>query len=121
MVEALNAWINLSKAYNTWQSNEKVQKNAMITLNMTTEKVKKGEASKMEQLQIEQQFRTYQTLTMTSKLAYDTAVERFRTVWKFTPKNIDQMPIPVADLLGFIPELGTNIENNTTIFSSILL
>ena len=115
MVEALNAWINLSKAYNTWQSNEKVQKNAMITLNMTTEKVKKGEASKMEQLQIEQQFRTYQTLTMTSKLAYDTAVERFRTVWKFTPKNIDQMPIPVADLLGFIPELGTNIENNTTI------
>ena len=55
------------------------------------EKVKKGEASKMEQLQIEQQFRTYQTLTMTSKLAYDSAVERFRTVWKFTPKNIDQI------------------------------
>jgi len=115
MVEALNAWINLSKAYNTWQSNEKVQKNAMITLNMTTEKVKKGEASKMEQLQIEQQFRTYQTLTMTSKLAYDSAVERFRTVWKFVPKNIDQMPMPVADLLGLIPESGTNIENNTTI------
>tara|TARA_B100001057_G_scaffold181364_2_gene182117 strand:- start:1028 stop:2623 length:1596 start_codon:yes stop_codon:yes gene_type:complete len=115
MIEALNAWINLSKAYNNWQSNMKVQKNAMTTLKMTTEKVKKGEASKMEQLQIEQQFRTYQTLTMTSKLAYDSAVERFRTVWKFTPKNIDQMPMPVADLLGFIPVAGTNIENNTTI------
>ncbi len=115
MVEALNAWINLGKAYNNWQSNMKVQKNAMTTLKMTTEKVKKGEASKMEQLQIEQQFRTYQTLTMTSKLAYDSAVERFRTVWKFTPKNIDQMPMPVADLLGMIPTAGTNIENNTTI------
>ena len=115
IVEALNAWINLGKAYNNWQSNMKVQKNAMTTLKMTTEKVKKGEASKMEQLQIEQQFRTYQTLTMTSKLAYDSAVERFRTVWKFTPKNIDQMPMPVADLLGMIPTAGTNIENNTTI------
>ena len=115
MVEALNAWINLGKAYNNWQSNMKVQKNAMTTLKMTTEKVKKGEASKMEQLQIEQQFRTYQTLTMTSKLAYDSAVERFRTVWKFTPKNIDQMPMPVADLLGFIPEAGANIKDNTTI------
>ena len=115
IVEALNAWINLGKAYNNWQSNMKVQKNAMTTLKMTTEKVKKGEASKMEQLQIEQQFRTYQTLTMTSKLAYDSAVERFRTVWKFTPKNIDQMPMPVGDLLGMIPTAGTNIENNTTI------
>ena len=115
MVEALNAWINLGKAYNNWQSNMKVQKNAMTTLKMTTEKVKKGEASKMEQLQIEQQFRTYQTLTMTSKLAYDSAVERFRTVWKFTPKNIDQMPMPVADLLGFIPQAGANIKDNTTI------
>jgi outer membrane protein TolC len=115
MVEALNAWINLGKAYNNWQSNMKVQKNAMTTLKMTTEKVKKGEASKMEQLQIEQQFRTYQTLTMTSKLAYDSAVERFRTVWKFTPKNIDQMPMPVSDLLGMIPEAGTNVKNNTTI------
>ena len=115
IVEALNAWINLGKAYNNWQSNMKVQKNAMTTLKMTTEKVKKGEASKMEQLQIEQQFRTYQTLTMTSKLAYDSAVERFRTVWKFTPKNIDQMPMPVGDLLGMIPTAGTNVENNTTI------
>ena len=115
MVEALNAWVNLGKAYNNWQSNMKVQKNAMTTLKMTTEKVKKGEASKMEQLQIEQQFRTYQTLTMTSKLAYDSAVERFRTVWKFTPKNIDQMPMPVGDLLGMIPTAGANIENNTTI------
>ena len=115
IVEALNAWINLGKAYNNWQSNMKVQKNAMTTLKMTTEKVKKGEASKMEQLQIEQQFRTYQTLTMTSKLAYDSAVERFRTVWKFTPKNIDQMPMPVSDLLGMIPEAGTNVKNNTTI------
>ena len=115
ILEGLNAWLNLHKAYNNWQSNMKVQKNAMTTLKMTTEKVKKGEASKMEQLQIEQQFRTYQTLTMTSKLAYDSAVERFRTVWKFTPKNIDQMPMPVADLLGFIPEAGANIKDNTTI------
>jgi len=115
IVEGLNAWLNLHKAYNNWQSNMKVQKNAMTTLKMTTEKVKKGEASKMEQLQIEQQFRTYQTLTMTSKLAYDSAVERFRTVWKFVPKNIDQMPKPVADLLGMLPTAGTDIKNNTTI------
>jgi len=115
IVEGLNAWLNLQKAYNNWQSNMQVQKNAMTTLKMTTEKVKKGEASKMEQLQIEQQFRTYQTLTMTSKLAYDSAVERFRTVWKFVPKNIDQMPKPVADLLGMLPTAGTNVKNNTTI------
>jgi len=115
IVEGLNAWLNLQKAYNNWQSNMQVQKNAMTTLKMTTEKVKKGEASKMEQLQIEQQFRTYQTLTMTSKLAYDSAVERFRTVWKFVPKNIDQMPKPVADLLGMLPTAGTDIKNNTTI------
>jgi hypothetical protein len=55
VMEAINAWLNLQKAYNTHQANKKVEANAKITLAMTIEKVKKGEGSKLEQLQIEQQ------------------------------------------------------------------
>ena len=44
---------------------------------MTIKKVKKGEASKLEQLQIEQQYRTFQTLTMTSQLTLGSAIQRF--------------------------------------------
>ncbi len=115
VMEAINAWLNLQKAYNTHQANKKVEANAKITLAMTIEKVKKGEGSKLEQLQIEQQYRTYQTLSMTSRLGLDSAIQRFQNVWRFFPHNIGEMPRPVADLLGLIPHEGTETTNNTTL------
>ena len=115
VMEAINAWLNLQKAYNTHQANKKVEANAKITLAMTIEKVKKGEGSKLEQLQIEQQYRTYQTLSMTSRLGLDSAIQRFQNVWRFLPHNIGEMPTPVADLLGMIPHAGTDVTNNTTL------
>jgi outer membrane protein TolC len=115
LMEGINAWINLKKSYNTWQANKKVENNAKITLTMTIEKVKKGEASKMEQLQIEQQYRTYQTLTMTSQLAYDSAMQRFQNVWRFKALDVANMPMPVADLLGMIPDSGSSTVNNTSL------
>ena len=115
VMEAINAWLNLQKAYNTHQANKKVEANAKITLAMTIEKVKKGEGSKLEQLQIEQQFRTYQTLSMTSRLGLDSAIQRFQNVWRFFPHNIGNMPSPIADLLGLIPHQGTEVTNNTTL------
>ena len=57
VIEAITAWINLAKSYNIHESNKKIEANALKTLSMTIEKVKKGEASKLEQLQIEQQYR----------------------------------------------------------------
>ena len=98
VMEAINAWLNLQKAYNSHEANKKVEANAKITLAMTIEKVKKGEGSKLEQLQIEQQYRTYQTLSMTSRLGLDSAIQRFQNVWRFEPKNIAQMPKPIVDL-----------------------
>ena len=115
VMEAINAWLNLQKAYNTHEANKKVEANAKITLQMTIEKVKKGEGSKLEQLQIEQQYRTYQTLSMTSKLGLDSAIQRFNNVWRFFPHNVGEMPTPIADLLGLIPQQGTAVNNNTTL------
>ena len=115
IMEGINAWINQAKTYNSWQANKKVENNAKITLSMTIEKVKKGESSKLEQLQIEQQYRTYQTLTMTSKLAYDSAVQRFQNVWRFSPHMVEKMPVPIADLLGTLPIQGTEVSNNTAL------
>jgi len=115
VMEAINAWLNLQKAYNTHEANKKVEANAKITLQMTIEKVKKGEGSKLEQLQIEQQYRTYQTLSMTSKLGLDSAIQRYHNVWRFFPHNIGEMPTPIADLLGLIPLQGTAVNNNTTL------
>ena len=115
VMEAINAWLNLQKAYNTHEANKKVEANAKITLAMTIEKVKKGEGSKLEQLQIEQQYRTYQTLSMTSRLGLDSAIQRFQNVWRFFPHNIAQMPKPLADLLGVIPHQGTEVVNNTNL------
>ncbi len=114
-MEAINAWLNLQKAYNTHEANKKVEANAKITLAMTIEKVKKGEGSKLEQLQIEQQYRTYQTLSMTSRLGLDSAIQRFQNVWRFFPHNIAEMPTPLADLLGIIPMQGTEVTNNTNL------
>ena len=84
VMEAINAWLNLQKAWNTHEANKKVEANAMVTLQMTIEKVKKGEGSKLEQLQIEQQYRTYQTLSMTSKLGLDSAIQRYHNVWRLS-------------------------------------
>ena len=115
VIEAINAWLNLQKAYNTHEANKKVEANAKITLAMTIEKVKKGEGSKLEQLQIEQQYRTYQTLSMTSRLGLDSAIQRFQNVWRFKPHNIAEMPMPIADALGIIPLQGTPVTNNTSL------
>ena len=115
VMEAINAWLNLMKAYNTHEANKKIEANAKITLAMTIEKVKKGEGSKLEQLQIEQQFRTYQTLSMTSRLGLDSAIQRFQNVWRFEPKNIGQMPKPLIDLLGIIPVQGAPVSDNTSL------
>ena len=115
VIEAINAWLNLMKAYNTHEANKKVEANAKITLAMTIEKVKKGEGSKLEQLQIEQQYRTYQTLAMTSRLGLDSAIQRFQNVWRFEPKNIAQMPKPMIDLLGIIPVQGAPVSDNTAL------
>ena len=115
VIEAINAWLNLQKAYNTHEANKKVESNAKITLAMTIEKVKKGEGSKLEQLQIEQQYRTYQTLSMTSRLGLDSAIQRFQNVWRWKPHNIAEMPKPLADVLGIIPVQGAPINNNTSL------
>ena len=115
IIEAISAWLNLSKAYNTHEANKKIEANALKTLSMTIEKVKKGEASKLEQLQIEQQYRTFQTLTMTSQLAFDSAKQRFQNVWRFKPLDIANMPTPIADILGIIPDSGASVRGNTTL------
>jgi len=115
VIEAINAWLNLMKAYNTHEANKKVEANAKVTLAMTIEKVKKGEGSKLEQLQIEQQYRTYQTLSMTSRLALDSAIQRFQNVWRWKPHNIAEMPKPLADALGLIPIQGAPVNNNTSL------
>ena len=115
VMEAINAWLNLQKAYNTHEANKKVEANAKVTLAMTIEKVKKGEGSKLEQLQIEQQYRTYQTLSMTSRLGLDSAIQRFQNVWRWKPHNIAEMPKPLADVLGIIPVQGAPINNNTSL------
>jgi adhesin transport system outer membrane protein len=115
VIEAINAWLNLQKAYNTHEANKKVESNAKITLAMTIEKVKNGQGSKLEQLQIEQQYRTYQTLSMTSRLGLDSAIQRFQNVWRWKPHNIAEMPKPLADVLGIIPVQGAPINNNTSL------
>ena len=115
VIEAIFAWLNLQKAYNTHQANKKVESNAKITLAMTIEKVKNGQGSKLEQLQIEQQYRTFQTLSMTSRLGLDSAIQRFQNVWRWKPHNIAEMPKPLADLLGIIPVQGTPVSNNTSL------
>ena len=115
VMEAISAWLNLMKNYNVHEANKKIEANALKTLSMTIEKVKKGEASKLEQLQIEQQYRTFQTLTMTSQLAFDSAKQRFQNVWRFKPLDVANMPAPISDLLGLIPDSGASVRDNTTL------
>ena len=115
VMEAISAWLNLMKTYNVHEANKKIEANALKTLSMTIEKVKKGEASKLEQLQIEQQYRTFQTLTMTSQLAVGSAKQRFQNVWRFKPLDVANMPTPIADLLGLIPHSGASVRSNTTL------
>jgi adhesin transport system outer membrane protein len=115
VIEAISAWLNLMKTYNVHEANKKIEANALKTLSMTIEKVKKGEASKLEQLQIEQQYRTFQTLTMTSQLSVGSAKQRFQNVWRFKPLDVANIPIPIADLLGLIPDSGASVRSNTTL------
>ena len=115
VIEAISAWLHLMKTYNVHEANKKIEANALKTLSMTIEKVKKGEASKLEQLQIEQQYRTFQTLTMTSQLAVGSAKQRFQNVWRFKPLDVANIPIPIADLLGLIPTPGASVRSNTTL------
>ncbi len=115
IIEAITAWLNLMKTYNVHEANKKIEANALKTLSMTIEKVKKGEASKLEQLQIEQQYRTFQTLTMTSQLAIGSAKQRFQNVWRFKPLDVPNMPVPIADILGLIPDSGASVKGNTTL------
>ena len=115
VIEAISAWLNLMKTYNLHEANKKIEANALKTLSMTIEKVKKGEASKLEQLQIEQQYRTFQTLTMTSRLVVNSAKQRFQNVWRFKPLDVVNMPVPIADLLGLIPDSGASVRGNTTL------
>ena len=115
VMEAISAWLILMKNYNVHEANKKIEANALKTLSMTIEKVKKGEASKLEQLQIEQQYRTFQTLTMTSRLVVDSAKQRFQNVWRFKPLDVANIPIPIADLLGLIPHSGASVRDNTTL------
>ena len=46
VMEAITAWLTLIKTYNVHEANKKIEANALKTLTMTIEKVKKGEASK---------------------------------------------------------------------------
>ena len=115
VIEAITAWLNLMKTYNVHEANKKIEANALKTLTMTIKKVKKGEASKLEQLQIEQQYRTFQTLTMTSQLAFDSAKQRFQNVWRFNPLDVANIPMPMTDLLGLIPNPGASVRSNTTL------
>ena len=115
VIEAITAWLNLMKTYNVHEANKKIEANALKTLTMTIKKVKKGEASKLAQLQIEQQYRTFQTLTMTSQLAFDSAKQRFQNVWRFNPLDVANIPMPMTDLLGLIPNPGASVRSNTTL------
>ncbi len=115
VMEAISAWLNLMKTYNVHEANKKIEANALKTLSMTIEKVKKGEASKLEQLQIEQQYRTFQTLTMTSQLTLGSAIQRFQNVWRFKPLDVANIPMPIADVLGLIPDSGASVRGNTTL------
>ena len=115
IVEGVTVYINMIKNYNTYQANLKIEDNAKKALAMTIEKVKKGEASKMEQLQIEQQFRTYESITTQSKIQYEIAKENFVKVWGFNPPEADKFPMPNEDLLGKLPNNPKNYNGNKSL------
>ena len=52
---------------------------------------------------------------MTSQLGYDSAIQRFQNVWRFSPVDIENMPMPVPDFLGIVPDGGASTWNNTTL------
>ena len=115
IIEGVTTYVNVIKNWNTWQANKKIEDNAKKAMAMTMKKVAKGEASKMEQLQTEQQFRTYQSITIQSKIQYDLAIEKFKQVWGFTPPSGDQFPMPNADLLGELPSNAKNYNGNKSL------
>ncbi len=85
MIEALTSYISLRKSYTSLENQREVELNAKKALGMVIAKVKKGEAPKMEQLQIEQQYRTHQTMTVQNEIALDGAKQKFVNVWGVIP------------------------------------
>lgn len=104
IVEGITAYLNIIKTWNTLQGNKEIEDNAKKALAMTMEKVKKGEASKVEQLQIEQQYRTFQTMTVQSEIAYNTAQQTFIKLYGINPPAGDKFFIPKENLLGDMPD-----------------
>jgi outer membrane protein TolC len=115
LVEALSSYLNLKKAYNTLEGNQEIETNAKKALAMVIEKVKAGQASKMEQLQIEQQLRTYETIVTQSEIGLSTAQEKFKTVWGFTAPTVGQIVELPADLLGTMPEKTITVNGNKSL------
>lgn len=115
IVEALTTYLNLKKAYNTLEGNQEIENNAKKALAMVIEKVKAGQAPKMEQLQIEQQLRTYETIVTQSEIGLATAQEKFKTVWGFTAPVVEQIVDLPADLLGTMPEQSVNVNGNKSL------
>jgi outer membrane protein TolC len=52
---------------------------------------------------------------MTSQLAFDSAKQRFQNVWRFNPLDVANIPMPMTDLLGLIPNPGASVRSNTTL------
>lgn len=115
IVEAVSVYLNLQKAHNTLDGNKEILINAKKALTMTVDKVKKGEASKMEQLQIEQQLRTYETITVQSEIGLSTAQEKFRNVWGFHAPKKEQLTLLPADLLGSMPDKNISYNGNKSL------
>ena len=115
IVEAVSVYLNLQKAHNSLDGNKEILLNAKKALAMTVEKVKKGESPKMEQLQIEQQLRTYETITTQSEIALSTAEEKFRNVWGMTPPTKKQLTSLPIDLLGPMPDKKLSFNGNKSL------
>jgi len=115
IVEAVSAYMNLKKAHNTLDGNKEILINAKKALTMTVDKVKKGEASKIEQLQIEQQLRTYETITVQSVIAVSTAKEKFRNVWNTAAPAKEQLVALPGDLLGKMPSKDISFNGNKSL------
>ena len=115
MIEALTSYISLRKSYTSLENQREVELNAKKALGMVIAKVKKGEAPKMEQLQIEQQYRTHQTMTVQNEIALDGAKQKFVNVWGVIPPKKDQLKLPPEDLLGTVPDKPTSFNGNKSL------
>lgn len=115
VIEGITAYISVIKNYNTYQANLKIEENAKKALAMVMKKVKAGQASKMEQLQIEQQLRTYESITTQSRIQYELAKDNFVKVWGFIPPEATEFTIPGETLLGEMPKNPKNYNGNKSL------